>query len=305
MMMSRYNPYARTAIQEDIMKKNVERRHKDTWLMETRGVINTPILINTATAIDSVKDIDDTFFPINKSSMAKKDEKARWLNLLQDQISRQAFTWRLLDRVSVDEYTRKYLLHCKTGAMFGELTNTGLTSLRTGQYVYALPPLNSHVNFSECHLFSLYNKSFAHPMLLDHTDLTALIDDCLQARRWVLFIKKLDELAEDQFLEEIPLLNDDLKNKFEREVDLYPPITKNNLGDIKATIRNEKPNCKNSSLFRWLEEYKLTIEEMANIYSYLTYMKPIGKVLSHVHPYNLATTNQKVNIGKVFRVKYE
>ena len=319
--ISKNEPYANAENQRKVINQNRQRALKTNWLRDNNGYVPDNILICTKTSIDTVKDIDDAFFPviINK----KKDtltNKERWFDLLRNQADEQKLTWRKLGRIQLVDYANKYTLHTKTSAYIGELTNTGLMGLRSGLKLFALPPLHDHVTLNVCHTFTLYNNeiSFAHPMLIDEIEITSLLDDCLAAKRWLIIINVLNIIYNSYARQSV---RDFQKNKLiaffpkqwayikkflnkTEENDEDIEIEKDDIIKIIEDIENKQPDCNYSSLFSWMHDFDLSLKNKEMLYGYLTLIKPIGVILSHPHPYNLSQTTQKIDVGKPFRLQY-
>lgn len=337
---SRSIPYGRPNLDptkaERTYAKNRERRNKEIWLSETGGKINQTILIPTKSSIETCKEIEKAFYTPD-AKRAKEEIKDTWMKQLREQMKSEKFTWRLLDRITQCNYTTTFRMHGKMTATYGEIINTGLMQLRTGQYCFALPPFNTSYNITECHLFSLFNSTFAHPMLLDQTEYTDLLHDCLHAHRWIIFMRRFmgytekdgrqlpDTATADQpdtdFGTMFPGLikePDDANDKaalakynnatwwFQEELNKCKDFPqKKSKNQFINYILHEKPLCQTSGFLRWLTDYKFTLTELEELYYYLTLCKPIGKILSHIHPHNYSQVSPKVNIGRAFIIKYE
>lgn len=312
----RLHPYAATryAMNDELKKKNAEKRQRDQWLLDNKGCVRDTILVPMSKSIKTVSELDSVFYPIDRVGANNVvQEKAMWLEHINALIEEEAFTWRLLDKIVANTYNSTYVLHFKMGKHFTDLMNTSISGLRTGQHLYALPPILAQVRHSDMHVYSMYNKYFSHCLLVDETDMNMLINDCAQAVRWKHVLEKLNAVA--PAINTLSVTTTDYKPEIQMltAIGVLPPVagaapqlTALPVTDTKNRINNDHPGMKSSPVTRWLEKYNLTVNDKADLYYYVSCLKPIGKILANVHPYDLTKgVNAKVNVGAQFRVMLE
>lgn len=77
----------------------------------------------------------------------------------------------------------------------GELTNTGVTPLRTGDVVYAMPPLQHTVEHFNTHKYIIGLDAFLYPTLLSERQYSMLVSDCVNAINDIEFNPNINGLS--------------------------------------------------------------------------------------------------------------